>query len=76
VLGLCQAAAGIGNESVLSDAAVGALMAWAGVQGAVHNVRINLPHTKDPDFIAGMESQLGSLLTESKAICEAVQERL
>jgi glutamate formiminotransferase / formiminotetrahydrofolate cyclodeaminase len=76
VLGLCQAAAGIGNESVLSDAAVGALMAWAGVQGAVHNVRINLPHTKDPDFIAGMESQLGSLVDESRVICEAVQARL
>jgi formiminotetrahydrofolate cyclodeaminase len=60
----------------MSDAAVGALMAYAGIQGAVHNVRINLPHTKDPEFIAGMESELGDLLSESKAICEAVQARL
>ncbi|NIP17955.1 MAG: glutamate formimidoyltransferase, partial [Xanthomonadales bacterium] len=42
VLDLCRAAAGIGNEAVMSDAGVGALMALAGVQGAVHNVRINL----------------------------------
>jgi glutamate formiminotransferase/formiminotetrahydrofolate cyclodeaminase len=76
VLDLCQAAADIGNQAVMSDAAVGALMAYAGIQGAVHNVRINLPHTKDPEFIAGMESELGDLLSESKAICEAVQARL
>jgi formiminotetrahydrofolate cyclodeaminase len=51
-------------------------MAYAGVQGAIHNVRINLPHTKDAEFIAEMESQLGNLSADSKAICEAIQSRL
>jgi len=73
VLDLCQAAAGIGNEAVMSDAGVGALMAYAGVQGAVHNVRINLPHTKDEAFIADLQSTLGDLLAESKAICDRIQ---
>jgi len=73
VLDLCQAAAGIGNEAVMSDAGVGALMAYAGVQGAVHNVRINLPHTKDEAFIADLQSTLGELLAESKTICDRVQ---
>ncbi|NNJ65936.1 MAG: glutamate formimidoyltransferase, partial [Xanthomonadales bacterium] len=41
VLDLCQAAADLGNDAVMSDAGVGALMALAGVQGALHNVRIN-----------------------------------
>lgn len=73
VLDLCRTAAAIGNQAVMSDAGVGALMAYAGVQGAIHNVRINLPHTKDAEFIADMESRLGSLLADSKAICEEIQ---
>lgn len=76
VLDLCQAAADIGNQAVMSDAGVGALMAYAGVQGAIHNVRINLPHTKDEVFIAEMKTSLGSLLAESKAICEAIQQQV
>ena len=73
VLDLCQQAADIGNEAVMSDAGVGALMARAGVQGAIHNVRINLPHTKDDEFITGMQRQLGALLNESKELCGSIQ---
>jgi glutamate formiminotransferase/formiminotetrahydrofolate cyclodeaminase len=76
VLDLCQAAAGIGNQAVMSDAGVGALMAYAGVQGAIHNVRINLPHTKDLDFIATLESTLDELLSESRTLCEGIQEHV
>jgi glutamate formiminotransferase/formiminotetrahydrofolate cyclodeaminase len=74
VLDLCQAAAGIGNQAVMSDAGVGALMAQAGVQGAIHNVRINLPHTRDQAFIDRMQSELGELLAESRVVCDAVQQ--
>jgi glutamate formiminotransferase/formiminotetrahydrofolate cyclodeaminase len=76
VLNLCQAAADLGNQAVMSDAGVGALMAYAGVQGAIHNVRINLPHTKDEAFITRMNSTLGELLSESKEICEAIQSQV
>ncbi len=76
VLDFCQAAADIGNKAVMSDAGVGALMAYAGVQGAIHNVRINLPHTKDEAFISKMKAELGELLTESKGICEAIQQQV
>jgi glutamate formiminotransferase/formiminotetrahydrofolate cyclodeaminase len=76
VLDLCQQAADIGNLAVMSDAGVGALMAYAGVQGAIHNVRINLPHTRDDAFIAKMTTTLGSLLSESKEICEAIQQQV
>jgi glutamate formiminotransferase/formiminotetrahydrofolate cyclodeaminase len=76
VLDLCQLAANAGNEAVMSDAGVGALMALAGVQGAIHNVRINLPHTKDEQFISEMESQLGALLGESKSLCESIQAQV
>ncbi len=76
VLDFCQSAADIGNKAVMSDAGVGALMAYAGVQGAIHNVRINLPHTKDEAFIGEMNATLGELLSESKEICEAIQQQV
>jgi formiminotetrahydrofolate cyclodeaminase len=60
----------------MSDAGVGALMAYAGVRGAIHNVRINLPHTKDDAFIATMRSTLDQLLDESKNLCEVVQRQV
>ena len=76
VLDLCQAAADIGNLAVMSDAGVGALMARAGVQGAIHNVRINLPNTKDEAFIAEMEESLDELLSSSRERCEAIQRQV
>jgi glutamate formiminotransferase/formiminotetrahydrofolate cyclodeaminase len=76
VLDLCRAAADVGNQAVMSDAGVGALMAYAGVQGAIHNVRINLPNTKDETFISAMESQLGALLAESREICDGIQQKV
>jgi glutamate formiminotransferase/formiminotetrahydrofolate cyclodeaminase len=76
VLDLCQAAANLGNQAVMSDAGVGALMAYAGVQGAIHNVRINLPHTKDDTFIEKMKGTLGDLLGESKELCESIQQQV
>jgi len=76
VLDLCQAAADIGNQAVMSDAGVGALMAYAGVRGAIHNVRINLPHTRDEAFIEEMQATLGDLLSESRDRCEAIQRQV
>ena len=76
VLDICQAAANVGNMAVMSDAGVGALMALAGVQGAIHNVRINLPHTKDDAFIERMQATLGTLVSESREICDAIQNQV
>ena len=76
VLDLCQQAADIGNEAVMSDAGVGALMAYAGVRGAIHNVRINLPHTKDDAFIEETSRELGDLIDQSKQICDSIQEQV
>lgn len=76
VLDLCQAAANIGNLAVMSDAGVGALMAFAGIQGAIHNVRINLPHTGDKQFIERINERQGALLGESRKICDSIQQQV
>ena len=75
-LKLCLNAARIGNEAVTSDAGTGALMAYAGLHGAIYNVRINLPKTEDPKFIANMEKNLDQLLKEAGKTCDAVQDEV
>ena len=46
------------------------------MQGAIHNVRINLPNTKDEAFITAMKARLGSLLSDSRELCEAIQQQV
>lgn len=75
-LHLCLHAAQLGNHAVMSDAGVGALMAFAGLQGAIYNVRINLPNTHDAAFMAEMNATLGNMIAEAKKICEAVQSEV
>ncbi len=72
-LQLCLSAAQLGNHAVMSDAGVGALMAFAGLQGAIYNVRINLPNTLDAAFIAEMNAKLGNMIEEGRKLCDAVQ---
>ena len=72
-LKLCLDAAKVGNDAVMSDAGVGALMALAGVQGAIYNVRINLPNIDDSSFVEEMSGKLDDLLREAKETCDAVQ---
>ncbi len=72
-LQLCLRAAQLGNNAVMSDAGVGALMAFAGLQGALYNMRINLPNTHDETFIAEMNAKLGNMIEEARKLCEVVQ---
>ncbi len=55
-----------GNPNALSDGGVGALMAAAGVQGAVLNVEINLGWIKDEAFVEHMRGRASEI--ESKAV--------
>jgi formiminotetrahydrofolate cyclodeaminase len=62
----------VGNPASVSDAGVAALVGAAGVEGAVYNVRINLPSIKDADFCAEMERDLDRLVREARAARDAV----
>jgi glutamate formiminotransferase/formiminotetrahydrofolate cyclodeaminase len=50
-----------GNQNSITDAAVSALMAQAGVQGAILNVEINLSSIKDQDFVDNISSEINTL---------------
>ncbi len=56
----------IGNPNSASDVGVGALMAYAGFEGAALNVNINLPNIKDESFKKEISVKLNSM--RSKAI--------
>jgi glutamate formiminotransferase/formiminotetrahydrofolate cyclodeaminase len=49
-LELAEISATKGNQNAITDAGVGALLAYCGFQGAILNVRVNLKYTEDETF--------------------------
>jgi formiminotetrahydrofolate cyclodeaminase len=61
----CQRIADIGNATVLSDVATGAILASGAGEGAALMVRINLRAMKDDELVAELEERLSRALTVS-----------
>jgi len=61
-----------GNVSSITDGAVGAQAAYAGVRGGVWNVMINLKDITDPSFVAEMRAKCDALLKDAGALLEQV----
>jgi glutamate formiminotransferase/formiminotetrahydrofolate cyclodeaminase len=61
LLDIAEEIAHNGNQNSITDAGVAALMAKAGVEAAIFNVRINLGSLKDEQFIEKIKNQLKSL---------------
>lgn len=68
VLKLAEKLLGKFNTNAVSDLGVAALQAYAGLEGAVMNVRINLPSIKDEKFVAETNSKVVALLEEGSTI--------
>jgi len=66
VLHLAARLLGKSNSNALSDLGVAAQQAYAGLEGAIMNVRINLPSIKDADFVTATKADIASLLQEGK----------
>ena len=70
----------IGNANAASDAAVSGLMAYAALQGAVYNVKINLGSIKDADFCQDIRQKIAVISYEAKkenaALTAAVEKIL
>lgn len=64
-LGLAAEAARLGKVASITDAAVGAQMAYAGVRGGIWNVVINLRDIADPAYVAGMQARCAELLAQA-----------
>jgi len=72
VLKLQKVFAEYGNANAITDVGVGALLAYAGVEGALFNVKINLASIKDEEYKEKIEKEVGSILTESKNLKEEI----
>ena len=64
VLKLCQKAAEKGNPNAITDAAVGALLAEAALQGGVLNVLVNLAALEEEETVKKMRRELSRLEAE------------
>jgi len=62
VMDITKVIAEKGNKNSISDAAVSVLMAQAGVQAAMLNVRINLSSIKDVEYVQKVSTELHELL--------------
>ncbi len=68
VLALARFAAEKGNVNAVSDAAVSALQARAGLEGAAWNVRINAGAIKDPVVAARLRQEAERLCAEARTL--------
>jgi glutamate formiminotransferase/formiminotetrahydrofolate cyclodeaminase len=62
---LAEEAARTGNRNSASDAGVGALLAKAGLESAILNVRINLPSVREGAFKAATVAEIAELHAKS-----------
>lgn len=61
-----------GNVNSLSDAAVGAQIAFAGVRGGILNVLINLKDIKDKEFVRKMSDKCTELYEEARSLLSEI----
>jgi formiminotetrahydrofolate cyclodeaminase len=76
VLRLASTVAFHGNPNALSDAAVSALLAHAGQQGAALNVRINIASIRDDAFVAASQSFLEHSLDQGADLFRQVMAQV
>jgi formiminotetrahydrofolate cyclodeaminase len=65
-----------GNPNTITDAGVGALMAHAGFQGAVYNIRVNLKYIEDENFKSGVEGELIVLEKAAQDLMDGIEKRV
>jgi formiminotetrahydrofolate cyclodeaminase len=80
VLKLAKNLLGKSNSSALSDLGVASLQAYAGLEGAIMNVKINIPSIRDENFTTDTSREISTLLEEGdrirKDIYQYVSEKL
>jgi glutamate formiminotransferase / formiminotetrahydrofolate cyclodeaminase len=75
VLKLLRELADIGNPNALSDAAVGAQLAYAAIKGAAYNVQVNLSSLADQKEAARCGAEMARMLTEGKILADEMDAK-
>jgi formiminotetrahydrofolate cyclodeaminase len=79
VMTLVANVVGKGNNSAITDIGVASLQAWAGLQGALYNVEINLSSLKDEALVKALKARVdetkdkgAKLSRDNAAVVEAL----
>ena len=65
-----------GNKNTLSDIGVSTLMLYSGLEGAILNVKINIPGLDDQYMIKMYSDSTNEMLEEAKIIKDSVLEKI
>ena len=63
-----------GNQNCITDAVVASLQAYAAVQGAILNVKINLSGISEKSLVERVQMECKDLLSMAKNANERIQE--
>ena len=74
VLKLAKNLLGKSNSSALSDLGVASLQAYAGLEGAIMNVKINIPSIRDENFTTDTSREISTLLDEGGRIRQLIYQ--
>lgn len=72
VLRLQKVFAEHGNPNAITDVGVGALLGYAGLEGALFNVKINLSGLKDADYVSKIDEECKAIIAEGNSLKEEV----
>ncbi len=76
VLHRCAAAARLGHAQAVTDAGVGAQMAFAGLVGALYNVEVNLSDLSDEVFCGTASAEAAVLRMAAEEVVRVVDEEV
>ncbi|UCH71740.1 MAG: cyclodeaminase/cyclohydrolase family protein, partial [Thermoplasmatales archaeon] len=80
ILDVAMTVAEKGNQNSITDAAVSAIMAQAGVKSAILNVKINLGSIKDEKFVKNISNELEDIkkktIEKSDRIIKTVENKI
>jgi formiminotetrahydrofolate cyclodeaminase len=73
VLKLAAGLVGKTNPNALSDLGVAAQQAYAGLEGAIMNVKINIPSIKEEGFVKSTRDDIAALLEDGQGLARKVR---
>ena len=74
VLNLAETLLGRSNTNALSDLGVASQQAHAGLEGAIMNVKINLPSIKDAEYSRVTAAEIATLLDQGSEVARKVYD--
>lgn len=63
-----------GNINAITDVGVGSLLAYAGLEGSLLNVRINLLSIQDEEFKTQINKKMNSIMQEGSKLKEDIMK--